>query len=156
MGIDTVPAWNLKNIIGIPILDTDVHHKMSLTWFPNYEILVFDPGEMVGWAGIAKDRMSGYTYIEVGQGPWHECLRFEASTVYVESTPFAARRTFDPWPIRFDGAVRAKLHPKIPLPVSPTTLKVARKWFSLPRKHELGRHAKDALTHLIGVLAKQS
>lgn len=159
----TIEGFRVENIIGIPSLDVEVYPKLSLAWFPNYDILVFDPGQMVGWAGYAKDtvydngRVLGVvSYIEVGQGHWHECLDWKAKTVYIEMTPYAAVRTFDPWPIRFDGIVHSKLHPRSPLYVQNTDLKVGREWFKLPKGHGLGRHAKDALTHLVHVLVTKA
>lgn len=157
LGLSTSSCFQLNNIIGLPMLDIDVYPAEVLTWFPRFDILVFDPGEMVGWAGVATNSLDrGYRFIEVGQGPWHECLRFEASRIFIETTPFASQRTFDTWPIRYEGAVRAKIYPKQPGSVRPTDLKVAKKWFRLPRGHGLGRHAKDALTHLIWVLVRES
>lgn len=162
-GLVTIPTFRLKNIIDIPALDVDIHPKLSLTWHPRYDILVFDPGQMVGWAGLAslgvyKDsrRAGTTTHIEVGQGEWHECMNWNAQRVFIETTPYAARRTFDPWPIRFDGAVRAKIHPTEPESCFPTNLHVSKEWFSLPRGHGLGRHAKDALTHLVAVLVREA
>lgn len=162
--VRTAPSFRLKNIIGLPVLDLDIVPRMSLSPL-RYDILVFDPGQMVGWAGlesvgIYEDcRLVGHEYhIDVGQGEWHECLSFHAKRVFVETTPYAARRTFDPWPIRFDGMLRAILHRhgEEPESVYPTNLDVARHWFSLPRGHGLGRHAKDALTHLVSVLVRES
>lgn len=148
MGLNTIPEFRLNNIIGIAALDSLVCPMQSL--HGDFDILVLDPGEMVGWAGTRDD------FILVGQGPWFECLSWTAYTVYIEATPYAAKRTFDQWPIRYDGAVRAKIFPDFPLSVFPTNLKVARKWYSLPRGHGIGRHAKDALTHLVSVLVRES
>lgn len=163
--VATAPSFRLKNIIGLPVLDLDIKPRMSLTTYPHYDILVFDPGQMVGFAGLCgeavyeRGRLTHVEFhIDVGQGEWHECLSFHAKRVFVETTPYAARRTFDPWPIRFDGMVRAILHPhgEEPESVYPTNLDVARHWFELPKKHGLGRHAKDALTHLVSVLVRES
>lgn len=110
---------------------------------------------MVGWAGIpCLDRV--HPHIEVGQEAWNDSLFWRAKQVFIESTPFAARRTFDTWPMWYTGAVIAKVYPETPKFVQPTDLKAASKWYSLPRGHSLGVHAKDALTHLVGVLVKQS
>lgn len=149
--MNTIPEFHLKNIIGIPALDLPVRRMESL--FGSFDVLVLDPGSMVGWAGVtaAPDKA-----ILVGQDHWHECLRWYSERVWIEETPFAARRTFDVWPIRYDGAVRAKLWPNVPNRVMPTDLTPAKQWFSLPRGHGLGRHAKDALTHLVGVLVRES
>lgn len=115
-----------------------------------YDLLVLDPGRMVGWAGITNN------LIECGQAEWHHALKWDCDAVFIESTPFAARRTFDTWPMWYTGAVIAKVYPQEVKFVQPTDLKAASKWFSLPRGHSLGVHAKDALTHLVGVLVKQS
>lgn len=146
----------LRNIIDIPALDVDVYPKYSLHSATKFDILVFDPGLMVGWAGTTTYGGTKSAHIEAGQGNWYDCMRFRADKVFVETTPYAAQRTFDPWPIRFDGIVRAKIFPQTPHPVFPTNLKVAKKWFALPRGCGLGRHARDALSHLVGVLVKES
>lgn len=138
--------FNLKNIIGIESLDANVYNT---TVFDGYfDRLVIDPGEMVGWAGTADGD------ILVGQAPWFECIHdgWNANLIYLETTPYAARRTFDPWPMRFDGIVRAKMYPHAPLPVYPMNLNVSRKWFTVPRGSGIGKHARDALTHLVHVL----
>lgn len=141
-------AFHLNNIIGIDSLDLPVEPNANL--YGTYELLVLDPGAMVGWAGIR-----GFTrQIEVGQAEWHECLRWYCEDVVIERTPFAAQRTFDVWPLYYTGAVVAKVYPREPRFVLPTDLKVAQQWYSLPRRHGLGPHAKDALTHLVGVLVK--
>lgn len=158
--LKTSSTFRLNNIIDIDVLNVDIYPKPSLDSSLKFDILVLDPGQMVGWAGLAREgvytsggRLTGKRpYIAVGQGEWHQCLRFRAERVFVETTPYAARRTFDPWPIRFDGMVRAKIHPDEPESIYPTNLNVAKKWFSLPRSHGLGRHARDALTHLVHVL----
>lgn len=110
------------------------------------ELLVFDPGQMVGWAALENE------YAFVGQGAWYDCRNYLADEIVIEATPYAAKLTFDTWPIMFEGMVRASIWPKEPLMVQPTALKAARNWYSLPRGHGLGRHAKDALTHLVGYL----
>lgn len=146
----------IENIIGIPALDIEIFPLPSLALCSAFELLVFDPGSMVGWAGVTTYGGTRPRCIEVGQEEWYECFRWRADRVVVERTPFAAQRTFDVWPLYFTGAVLAKLYPQEPEFVLPTDLKVAKRWFELPRKHGLGRHAKDALTHLIGTLVKDA
>lgn len=140
-------SFVIENVINVPSLDMRVSPSESLE--QDYDLIVLDPGEMVGWAGVR------YGAIEVGQLPWHACLGFGAYQVYIERTPFASRLTFDPWPLYYTGMVIAKLYPMEPHYVLPTNLKVAQKWFKLPRSHGLGPHAKDALAHLVYVLVRQ-
>lgn len=160
-------TFNLENIIGIDALDVPVRTVDKLSG--DFSTLVLDPGKMVGWAGVCYDEYeertasgsTGYVYvgdpyIEVGQAPWHDALRFKAERVVIERTPFASQRTFDTWPLYYTGAVIAKLYPRDVNFVLPTQLKVNQKWFKLPRGHGLGPHAKDALTHLVGVLVKDA
>jgi hypothetical protein len=153
----------LTNLIGMEVLDMPVLAQEKLTTFSRFDLLVFDPGHMVGWAGVVstanyveQNRVGYLQHIEVGQGHWNECLEWVSKQVVIERTPFAARRTFDPWPLYFTGTVLAKMHPQEPSYVMPTNLKVANKWFKLPRGHGLGPHAKDALSHLVYTLVRQS
>lgn len=145
--------FRLINEIGDSHLDLDVYRKSSLGTYPSAEILVFDPGEMVGWARLI-DMPDEYNkpFIEVGQAPWWQCRDFAAERVVIERTPYAAQRTFDPWPMYFTGIVLGKIYPREPEYVLPTGLKIAKKWYGLPRGHGLGRHAKDALSHLVYTL----
>lgn len=147
--VSVIPTFHLNNEIGIDALDLPIHPMQSL--HGTFDLLVFDPGQFVGWAGVRDG------HVEVGQSPWYEVITsWSCQTVYIERTPFAAIRTFDPWPIRFEGIVHSRLYPIAPKFVSPTSLSVAGRWFSLPKGHGLGRHAKDALTHLVGVLVKEA
>lgn len=117
-----------------------------------WSVLVFDPGLTTGWAGY--DARVG---IVVGQLGWNEFAAertWEAFRIVIERTPFAARRTFDTWPLYVTGAVLAHIHPQPVEFVLPTNLKVAKKWFDLPRGHGIGRHAKDALSHLVYTLVR--
>lgn len=148
--LKTIPSFQLENIIGIPALDIPVHHYQDIA-ARHFSRLVFDPGQMVGWAGTVDDET-----IYTGQGEWHTFDEWTADEVWIEATPYAARLTFDPWPIRFDGMVRMMLYPRTPKDVFPTNLHVAKEWFKLPRGHGLGRHSKDALTHLVSVLVRES
>lgn len=145
--------FRITNIIAEPSLDIDIYPKSALTTYPSAKILVFDPGEMVGWAALI-DQPDEYSqpYIEVGQAEWHQCRNFAAERIFIERTPYAARRTFDAAPMHFTGIVLGKMHPRQPSYVLPTSLKVAARWFSLPRGHGLGPHAKDALAHLVYVM----
>lgn len=146
-------TFNLDNIIGIDALDMDVCPTDSVEEW-NFSLLVLDPGKMVGWAGVLESTQESLGV--VGQAPWYECLDIVAKRVVVERTPYAARRTFDPWPMYYTGMVMAKIFPNEIETVLPTSLKVNQKWFALPKKHGLGPHAKDALTHLVGVLVKDA
>jgi hypothetical protein len=139
----------VENFIGAPELDYPIRKAELRTTLSGYRILVLDPGKTVGWAGLCFGR------IEVGQAPWYKCLDFAAEQVVIERTPFAAQRTFDVWPLYYTGAVIAKMYPREPEYVLPTSLKIAQRWYKLPPGHGLGPHAKDALTHLVWVLGKE-
>lgn len=155
----------LGNVIGIDALDMQVRPTKKLGG--DFSLLVLDPGKMVGWAGVCYDEYEEQygsdviyrcddPYIEVGQAPWHDALSFKAERVFIERTPFAAQRTFDTWPLYYTGAIIAKLYPREPNFVLPTNLKVAQKWYELPKGHGLGLHARDALSHLIHTLVVEN
>lgn len=154
----------------MPTLDIDIwswgEGRPPMPISSGYEKLMIDPGEYVGWAALVREpvyhnsrRVAWWDHIECGQGMWWEMLRdrgnfHRVGQVMMESTPVAAIRTMDAWPIRVEGAVRIELFPKEPRMVMPTDLRVARKWFKLPRGHGLGKHANEALAQLLGVLVK--